>query len=467
MNRCVLLYPGLGMSSRAQAVAESSESSVVQSTVHGWGRVGVAGVEVTSEDLERLTRDAVLSRGLGRSYGDSSLPPPSREQVVGTRLADRVLSFDDSTGVLRAEAGLALHEVTRLFLPRGWFVPVTPGTQFVTLGGMVASDVHGKNHHVDGCIGEHVRALRMRVASGDIVECSRDEHADLFRATLGGMGLTGHILEVEVTLARVPSPWIVSESVRVPNLDEFLRVLKESSARWPFTVGWVDCLTRGARMGRGIVISGRWAEPHEAPARMPRSGVRFSVPFVAPSWWMGPLSVRAFNTLYYHKHWRRVQRGVVTPQSFFYPLDAIADWNKLYGPNGLTQYQCVIPQARCPDGVRRMLEVLVERGGASFLSVIKDCGKQGTGLLSFPMAGMSIALDIAVRPTTQSLIDALNEQLLLEGGRMYLTKDQFTRPEHFAAMESRLDAWRAVRDAWDPAHAIRSAQSVRLFGDKP
>ena len=233
----------------------------VEPQLSGWGRIGVAGREVRSEDLERITRDAPLSRGLGRSYGDSSLPPPSDPVVAGSRLADRILAFDARTGVLRAEAGLSLFEVNRIFLPRGFFDPVAPGTQFITLGGMVAADVHGKTHHQSGSFGTHVRRLKMRVADGRILECSREDETDLFRATLGGMGLTGHVLEVECRLKRVPSPWVYAESERVHDIDRFMDALKEAGPRWPYTVGWIDCLSRGRSMGRGILHRGRWAEP--------------------------------------------------------------------------------------------------------------------------------------------------------------------------------------------------------------
>jgi FAD/FMN-containing dehydrogenase len=433
----------------------------------GWGRVALPGREVRSEDLEALTRDAVLCRGLGRSYGDSSLPPPSHPVVAGASLADRILAFDPATGVLRAEAGFSLLEMNRLFMPRGFFTPVTPGTEIVTLGGMVAADVHGKNHHRAGCFGNHVRALRMRVADGRIVECSREVEPDLFRATVGGMGLTGHILEVEFTLIRVPSPWIVMESERIEDIDHFIAGLKAAGPDWPYTLGWIDCLSHGKSLGRGILMRGRFAEPSEAPARPPRPLRRLAVPFVLPAWVVNPWTVRAFNTLWYHRHVPRVRRGLASPEWFFYPLDFIAHWNRMYGPRGFTQYQCVVPDSAGHGSARRFLELLTSRGGASFLCVIKDCGPEGKGLLSFPMAGISIAVDIAVRPNTQALIDALNAFVISEGGRIYLTKDAFTRPEDFARMEPRLPAWKKVRDRWDPAHKLRSAQSGRLCGDAP
>ena len=433
----------------------------------GWGRIAVAGREVRSEDLERITRDVPLSRGLGRSYGDSSLPPPGRPVVAGSRLADRILAFDETTGLLRAEAGLSLFDLNRVFLPRGFFDPVAPGTQFITLGGMVAADVHGKSHHRAGSFGAHVTRLKMRVADGRIVECSREVEPDLFRATLGGMGLTGHILEVECRLLRVPSPWIHAESERVPDIDRFIDALKEAGPHWPYTVGWIDCLSRGSRMGRGILNRGRWADPAEAPGGRPPPRRRPSVPFVLPGWVIDRWSVKAFNAVFYRTHVPRVRRRIVHPESFFYPLDVVRHWNRLYGPRGFTQYQCVLPESAGRGAARRFLELLTSRGGASMLCVIKDCGPEGIGLLSFPKAGTSIALDLSIRDHTQALVDALNELVIAEGGRVYLAKDALTRGEHYRAMEPRLDAFLAVRRKWDPQGKLRSAQSVRILGDRP
>ena len=436
-------------------------------TIAGWGRIGVPGREVVSEDLERLTERAVLSRGLGRSYGDSSLPPPSEREVATTVLADRLLSFDPETAILRAEAGVSLFALNRILLPRGYFVPVTPGTQFVTLGGMVASDVHGKEHHARGCFGEHVTRLRMRVADGRVLWCSDEQHRDLFRATIGGMGLTGHILEVEVQMLPIRSPWIFQESRRVDDIDQYIDGLKDAAARFPYTVGWIDCLTPGKHMGRGILMAGDWADPAIAPKRYPKPLPRVTMPIELPSIAVDRWSIKAFNAAFYWKHLQREKRGIVHWESFFYPLDAIRHWNRMYGPRGFTQWQGVVPDSAGRAAARRILEILTSRGGASFLCVIKDCGPEGKGMLSFPMKGISIALDIPVRDDTQALVDALNEQVIREGGRIYLTKDQFTRREHFLAMEPRLEAFQEVRRKWDPQGRIRSAQSVRLFGDKP
>ncbi len=435
--------------------------------VAGWGNIARPGHEVFAEDLVLASRDAVLFRGLGRSYGDASLPPPGSPVVIATPRADRLLAFDPRTGILRAEAGVSLAELNRLFLPRGWFVPVTPGTQYVTLGGMVAADVHGKNHHVDGCFGRHVTRLRMRTGDGRVLDCSPETEPDLFRATIGGMGLTGHVIEVEVRMRSVPSPWIVRETVRVPNIDGFVDALQNAATRWPYTVGWIDCLTRGEELGRGVLITGRFAEPAEAPTsrHVPRK-VR-DLPFNLPSFVLSHSSVRLFNAFLFRSHTTSWRRDVVTADRFFYPLDSIGRWNRMYGARGFTQYQCVLPAANARAAARRFLDRLTASGAASFLCVIKDCGPQGDGILSFPMRGTSIAVDIPMRDGTQALVDALNELVIAEGGRIYLAKDLLTRPEHFRAMEPRLAEFDAVRRRYDPRRTIRSALSIRLLGDSP
>lgn len=412
-----------------------------------------------------MARGAALTRGLGRSYGDSALPPPGVTTVAGSVLADRLLAFDPASGVVRAEAGLSLRELVWTFLPRGYFPPVVPGTQYVTLGGMVAADVHGKSHHVDGTFGRHVRRLKLLTAAGETVDCSRDEHPELFRATLGGMGLTGHILEVECRLARVPSPWIAQEAFRVPDLEAFLAGLAESARAWPFTVGWIDCLARAKRLGRGVLIRGRWADPAVAPPAGPRPLRRLAVPFTLPSWALGTPVMKLFNRLYAASHPPRPRASLVHPERFFFPLDAVLHWNRIYGPRGFAQFQCVLPERERPGATRRFLTEVTRRGGASFLAVIKDCGEQGEGLLSFPRSGVSIALDLPVRRGTRELVEALGEVVADEGGRVYLAKDAYLRADQFARMEPRLAEFNRLRDRWDPGRRLRSAQSVRLLGD--
>lgn len=431
----------------------------------GWGRVpSVDAREIRSENLTAITEHVPLTRGLGRAYGDAALPARGDPVVAASPLADRILAFDAATGLLHAEAGFSLDQLYRVFLPRGWFTPVTPGTRFVTLGGMVAADVHGKNHHRDGCIGEHVTQLSLRVADGRIITCSREQEPDLFRATLGGMGLTGHILEVTLRLARVPSPWIVRESERIPDIDVFIDRLKTAGRRWPMTVGWIDGRARGGSLGRGVLLCGRWAEPHEAARSFPALRSTVPVPFDLPAGMLNPTVVRLFNTAYYHRFSAAPRRSLVRPESFLYPLDAIGFWNRGYGRRGFVQYQCVLPEAGVRGSVRAFMEIVAGHGRASFLSVIKDCGEQGAGTLSFPLPGISIAMDIPYDRVTQTLVDQMNRFVIEQGGRIYLAKDALTRADDFRAMEPRLNRFLEVRRAWDADGRIRSAQSVRLFG---
>lgn len=444
-----------------------SEERFRRTLIAGWGRVGRPGRLMVSNDLRRDSLNANLFRGLGRSYGDSAVPARETDLIVETTLADRIIRFDRDSGGIRAEAGLTLKALNELFLAEGWFVPVSPGTQFVTLGGMVAADVHGKNHHVSGTFGAHVRRLLIRVPEGRLIECGPDREEELFWATVGGMGLTGHILEVEFRLERIPSPWIWCESRRIGSLGDFVRALHEAASQWPFTAGWIDCLSRGRRMGRGILICGRWARPEEAPRKPPLPKKALDFPFDLPSFALSRPLVQAMNEAIFSTHIPAVKRRLMHPEKFFYPLDAIRHWNRAYGSAGFTQFQCVLPDPGDGSAVVPFFRRMTDLGGASFLCVIKDCGPEGKGLLSFPKKGISIALDIPIRRDTPELVRKLNESVLEAGGRIYLAKDLFTRAEDFRKMEPRLGRWLEIRHKWDPGGRLRSAQSIRLFGDPP
>ena len=434
----------------------------------GWGRVFGPGRAMVSDDLLRASASATLLRGLGRSYGDSALPAPGTLDVVATPLADRILAWDPLTRVLRAEAGLSLYTLNRLLHPRGFFIPVTPGTQFVTLGGMVASDVHGKNHHVSGTIGRHVRALRMHIADGSVLDCSPTVHPDLFWATVGGMGLTGAILEVELTMDQLPSQWIDQVVSRHGDFDSLVHGLTDASANWPMTVAWIDCLKRGSGMGRGVLYAGKWAEPDRAPQR-PAPWLKGSLPFpiAAPFDAFVPPVVSLLNTAVYWRQLRPRAASILAPEPFFYPLDGLQNWNRAYGPKGFTQHQAIIPREAGPEALRHFLDTLTSASAASFLCVLKDCGAEGRGMLSFPRPGTSIAVDLPVRADTPQVIARLNDVVIEVGGRIYLTKDRYTTPEQYAAMDPRIDAFLEVRRRWDPQLRFRSAQSVRMFGDPP
>jgi FAD/FMN-containing dehydrogenase len=251
----------------------------------------------------------------------------------------------------------------------------------------------------------------------------------------------------------------------MPSIDAFLDGLGRAAPAWPMTMGWIDCLTRGRAMGRGILMAGRWATPDEANATAPREPRVITFPVELPNNALNPLTGRLFNIAYYWKHLQKHKQGIVRPDTFFYPLDAILEWNRAYGSRGFTQYQCVIPRAAGAPAVREFMTLMTKLGGASPLCVIKDCGPQGKGTLSFPLEGTSIAIDMAVEPGIQNIVDRLNEFVIAAGGRIYLTKDRFTTAAHFAAMEPRLPTFLAARAKWDPHRRLRSAQSVRLLGD--
>ncbi len=426
--------------------------------VWGWGRQKVPAHEYRSEDLEAIASKAPIARGLGRAYGDAAAPPAANPQVVDTRLADRFLDFDPEKGTFRAEAGLSLWDFNHHFWPKGFAMPVSPGTQYVTLGGMVAADVHGKNHHLAGTIGEHLLALRVYTSGRGVVECSPRENEDLFWASVGGMGLTGTILEVTLQLERAPSLWIDSWSRRYDDLESLAGALQEAAEDWPFTAAWFDGLRSKKR---GVLLCGRWAEkPPSGSGPLPQDP--FTVPIDAPAFLINPLSIRIFNWLYFRRHWRREQRSLVHPQSFYYPLDVLQDWNRLYGSRGMVQYQCVIPAVAGIGAVMEFMEKLRSLGGNPYLIVLKDFGEEGRGLLSFPQKGLTLALDLAMGGKTQGIVNGLNAWLREKGGRIYLAKDALTRPEDFRALEPRLEAFLEVKRKWDPEDRFRSRLSERL-----
>ena len=436
-------------------------------TLSGWGRVPALEAEqLLDEELRDAAREASLTRGLGRSYGDASLPRRAGARVAGSHRADRLLSFDGASGVLRAEAGLSLAQLHDRFLPLGFDSPVAPGTEHVTLGGMVAADVHGKNHHTAGTIGAHLRALRLLLADGREVEVSPEQEPELFYATQGGMGLTGHILEVALALERIPSRWIWQESEPVRDLTELLEALAAASATWPQTVVHMDPLARGPALGRGVLVKARWATEGEAPPAAPQRGPRIRVPFDLPGWALNRLTARLVNEAYRLLN-GRAKSAVVAPWTYFHPLDFLLDWNRGYGRRGFTQYQAVIPKEAGRAAVRQLFETLVESGEPAFLCVVKDFGAEGKGLLSFPRPGTTASIDLPLRGArTQRLVDAMNRDVIEVGGRVYLAKDSLTRREDFETMEgTRLERFRAVRRRVDPDGRLASQLSVRLFGD--
>jgi FAD/FMN-containing dehydrogenase len=398
------------------------------------------------------TEEPLLPYGLGRSYGDVCLNPDG--PVLLTRGLRRFLAFDAESGVVRCEAGCTLGEVAELALPRGWFPPVVPGTRFVTVGGAVANDVHGKNHHRAGTFGRHVRALELLRGDGTRVVCGPSANAELFRATVGGLGLTGLITWVEVQLAPIAGPWMEVEAVPFQTLERFAELADESDRTHAYTVAWVDGLARGGALGRGIFFRGNQAEGG-GPLGAPRP--RWTVPFDAPDALLSTPLLRAFNALY--RHWPRPGTRRVSVWKFLHPLDAVTAWNRLYGARGLLQHQSVVPGK---EGVRELLAIAAEGGQGSFLTVLKTfAALPSPGLLSFPRPGWTLALDFPGRGArTLELLEKLDTVVRAQGGRVYPAKDARMSADTFRAgfpewkaFSAHVDArfssgfWRRVQEA--------------------
>jgi FAD/FMN-containing dehydrogenase len=354
----------------------------------------------------------MIVRGQGRSYNSAAMLADGL--VMLSERLDRIIAFDEASGLLRAEAGTTLAQVLDEFVPRGWFPPVTPGTKFVSLGGCVAADVHGKNHHRDGALGAYVAELEIVLADGNRRRCSPQEDHELFWATIGGMGLTGIITEVSFQLRRIETAYLVVEHRRASNLDELLTLLEDRSLDDHYSVAWIDCLAKGRAMGRGILMRGHHAEVAdlqgkvEDPLRL-KPQRRFNLSFDLPSGLLNSLSGSAFNHFYYWSQGRREKPFITDYERFFYPLDSVGNWNRLYGPCGFVQYQCVFPSATARRGLRRLLEELAHSRRASLLGVLKRFGPQGQGLLSFPMEGYTLAIDLPVtNPELFTFLDQLD-----------------------------------------------------------
>ncbi|WP_248341936.1 FAD-binding oxidoreductase [Anaeromyxobacter paludicola] len=389
-----------------------------------------------AEDPFAGVNQRALAYGLGRSYGDSCLNDGGL--LLSTRGLDRFVAFDPATGVLRCEAGVSLAEIIDLTLPQGWFPRVVPGTKHVTVGGAIANDIHGKNHHRAGTFGAHVRALELCRSDGSRRVCSREDSPELFAATVGGLGLTGVVTWAELQLRKVAGPYIAAETVEVPDLDHFFQVSAESDARFEYTVAWVDVLARGRHIGRGLFYRGNHAETPARPGEAGRG--RLSVPFDLPSATLNRLTVSAFNFAYYRKNRRQRGEREQHLDGFFFPLDGVGRWNRIYGKRGLLQFQCAVPTAAAPEVIRELLGRIAAAGQGSFLAVLKTFGEvPSPGLLSFPRKGVTLALDFANRgPKTLELVRQLYAVARQGGGAFYPAKDAVMSPEDFAASYPRL-----------------------------
>ncbi len=416
--------------------------------------------------LSELAGRGVVARGRGTAYGDAALNHGGA--VLDTLRLARFLRFDDRTGQITCEAGVPLRAIAEVAVPRGWFLAVTPGTWKSTAGGCLACDAHGKNHHVAGSFADHVLRFRLAVADGRVLECTRSRNAELFWATAGGLGLTGVILDLTLQLQRIATSWLVVRHVKNKDLDATFAALEQPEAE-PYSVAWLDVLARGRRTGRSVLMLGRHADRGELPvaARAEplawRPGHSLRLPFALPAGAMSPLAVRAFNALYYRR-FPDDDRPVLQPfRPFFYPLEAIDNFNLLYGRRGLFEYQFVVPARAAPAVLQVILERVAANGHGSFLCVIKRLGAGNPGPLSFPTEGYTLAVDIPARG--ESLLRLMRDfdGLVAErGGRVYFAKDSRLAPEVVDTMYPRRRAWAEQLERLDPGHVLTSSLSRRL-----
>jgi len=424
--------------------------------VGSWGRLGTSDHRMQAlADRTRISADITgqhqgLAFGMARSYGDVCLNPGGT--LWDLRSLDRFIAFDEQTGRLRCESGTLLREIQRFGVQRGWMLPVVPGTQYVTVGGAIANDIHGKNHHRYGCFGDHVTQFTLARTNGEILNCLPGD--TMFAATVGGLGLTGVIVEAELQLRRVPSSWLEVETLPYENLEEFFALADASEADWEHAVSWIDCLHPS---GRGIFMRANSVavDQSEPP---PRTDLRF--PFVPPISMVNRLSLRPFNAMYYHLK-KTQTRSLQHYVQFFHPLDRIQDWNRMYGPHGFYQYQCVLPPEVGAPGVQAMLKTIASAGLGSFLAVLKTFGQRDAiGMLSFARPGVTLALDFPNTGTpTLALFERLDAIVMEAGGRLYPAKDARMPRAMFEAGYPRLKEFLPLRDA-----GISSAMSRRLLG---
>jgi len=431
----------------------------------GWGRVlsaagGRARPEKASAVAQFLSTGGGPAIGARRSYGDAALRG-SGPAVDMTRL-DRLIAFDPETGILEAEAGVRISDLIAIFAPRGFMPAVLPGTGFATLGGAIAADVHGKNHESAGSFGQHVEAIRLVGPGGKARWISARREAKLFRATMGGMGLTGIIESARIRLAPCPAPQMQARERRMPDLVSYMEAFEESTA--PFSVGWIDATASGSALGRGILEEADFARPGAAPTK---AGKARPVPLDAPGFLLSAPVVKAFNAAYFRRIPASGRQRTRPLSAFFHPLDALSGWNRLYGKRGFHQFQCVVPSEAAAETLGAMLRDISASGLAAPLAVLKKLGPGAAGPLSFPMEGYTLAVDFPNRPRAESLIGLLIDRTVDAGGRIYLAKDSLAKPAQIEAMYPELGAFREAVRAADPEGMFETdlARRLKLRGE--
>ncbi|MBC8769837.1 FAD-binding oxidoreductase [Arenibacter sp. BSSL-BM3] len=398
--------------------------------------------------------EEIIAYGNGRSYGDSAI----NDTIVCIKPKNYFLNFDDDLGLLHIQAGALLTEILEFSVPRGWFLKVTPGTKLITVGGAIASDVHGKNHHIEGCFSECVAMLNLLLPSGEIVSCSKTENIELFRATCGGMGLTGIILDAKIYLKKIESRFIKQKTIKTKNLKETFEAFEKYKNK-PYSVAWIDCLAKNDKMGRSLLMVGDFTNDGRLDF-IPKKKV--NVPFFFPSFILNTLSVKIFNTFYYMKVKDGITEKLVDFETFFYPLDSINNWNRIYGRNGFIQYQFILPKRNSYEGLEEILKSIASSGKGSFLSVLKLYGKENGNFLSFPIEGYSLALDFKIEKGLFELLNKLDEIVVNRGGRIYLAKDARVAKDTFEKGYPKIEIFRNIRKKYKMNEKFNSIQSKRL-----
>ncbi len=425
--------------------------------IHGWGGYPMTEASVI-EPLSLSTckdylQSPLIPRGMGRSYGDSA----NASTVLQTTYLDHFIAFDHTSGLITLEAGVLIRDVLKVIVPKGWFIPVTPGTSYVTVGGAIASDVHGKNHHVTGTFGQHIRSMTLLLGTGEIVTTCLTENPDLFHATCGGMGLTGVILMATIQLIPIQSAAITQTTIKTSCLEEVCEAFEENSGA-TYSVAWIDCITMGKGLGRSVLMLGEHANYGEREINLKEPA---QVPIHTPSFLLNKATVSAFNALYFGKS-PELKKETVSMLPFFYPLDAIGGWNKLYGRAGFVQYQFVLPKTDGVTNMHRILQRIAESGAGSFLAVLKHFGEANNNLLSFPMAGYTLALDFKLTNMTIDLLKSLDDMVVGMGGRIYLTKDALMSERSFKKTYPNWQEFESVRHKYGAIGKFASTQSQRL-----
>lgn len=408
------------------------------------------------ETLKKILskHDELIPYGNGRSYGDSALST----NIINLKPKDYFIDFNEETGLLHVQAGVLLAEILESYVPRGWFLKVTPGTKLITIGGAIASDIHGKNHHVGGCFSECVQEFEIMLADNEVVTCSKKSTPELFKATCGGMGLTGVILDAKIYLKKINSQYIDQTTIKTKNLKETFKAFEEYKGT-PYSVAWIDCLAKKNKIGRCLLMVGDFRDDGKLNYKLKPQK---SIPFNFPSFALNKWTVKAFNWLYYGKAKDGVSKQRVDIDTFFYPLDAIGHWNRIYGKNGFTQYQFILPKETSYEGLEEILTAISKSGKGSFLAVLKLYGKTNDNWLSFPIEGYSLALDFKIEKGLFDLLDKLDEIVVKYEGRIYLTKDVRVSKETFEKGYPQIETFRKYRKENKMDSKFQSYQSKRI-----